>query len=73
MSVKGLFFGLLLGFVKAVPEAFNQWMLFDYPTILITVQLINTLLGLTIFGILLAIIFEKFKVVQNNIKQPAIS
>jgi hypothetical protein len=61
---KGLSFGLMVGFIKAVPEAFNQWMIFDYPTILIVVQLINTLLGLIIFGILLAVIFEKLKVIE---------
>lgn len=63
---KGLSFGLMIGFIKAVPEAFNQWMLFVYPTILIQVQLINTLIGLVIFGILLAVIFEKFKVIEKG-------
>jgi hypothetical protein len=61
---KGVTFGLMVGFIKAVPEAFNQWMIFDYPTILIVVQMINTLLGLTIFGILLAVIFEKLRVIE---------
>jgi hypothetical protein len=61
---KGLFFGLMVGFIKAVPEAFNQWMIFDYPTILIVLQLINTLVGITIFGILLAALFARFKVVE---------
>jgi hypothetical protein len=61
---KGVAFGLMVGFIKAVPEAFNQWMIFDYPTILIVVQLINTLLGLTLFGLLLAVVFEKLKVIE---------
>jgi hypothetical protein len=39
-------------------------MIFDYPTILIVVQLINTLLGLTLFGLLLAVVFEKLKVIE---------
>lgn len=64
---KGLSFGLMIGFIKAVPEAFNQWLIFDYPTILIQVQLINTLIGLAIFGILLAVFFEKFKVIEKGV------
>lgn len=63
---KGLFYGLMLGGVKAVPEAFNQWMIFDYPTELIVVQLVNTLLGLTIFGIVLSAVFGKFKVIEET-------
>lgn len=61
---KGLFFGLMIGFIKAVPEAFNQWMIFEYPNILILLQLINTLVGLIFFGILLGFIFDKFKVIK---------
>ena len=38
---KGLFYGLIIGFIKAVPEAFNQWMLFVYPVPLILMQLVN--------------------------------
>ncbi len=63
---KGLFFGLMLGVIKAVPEAFNQWMLFDYPTVMIVMQLINTLLSLSIFGIVLAVVFERFNVVTRT-------
>jgi hypothetical protein len=62
---KGLFYGLMVGVIKAVPEAFNQWMLFDYPTILIVMQLLNTLLGLTIFGLILAVVFDKLQVIQE--------
>ena len=61
---KGLFYGLMIGFIKAVPEAFNQWMLFVYPVPLILMQLINTLLGLIIFGMLLGFFYDKFKVIQ---------
>ena len=39
-------------------------MIFDYSTILIVVQLINNPLGLTLFGLLLALIFEKLKVIE---------
>jgi hypothetical protein len=63
---RGLFFGLMLSVIKAVPEAFNQWMLFDYPAAMIVMQLINTLLGLTIFGIVLSVIFERFNVVEKT-------
>lgn len=62
---KGLFYGLMVGVIKAVPESFNQWMLFDYPTTLIVTQLINTVLGLSIFGLLLAIIFDKLEVIKE--------
>ena len=41
-------------------------MIFNYPNILIVVQLVNTLLGLTIFGILLAVIFDKFGVIKEE-------
>jgi len=29
--LKGLSFGIIIGFVKAVPEAFNQWIVINYP------------------------------------------
>jgi predicted cobalt transporter CbtA len=61
---KGLFFGLLLGLIKAVPEAFNQWMLFDYPVAMIGLQLVNSLLSLAIFGIALALILKRFKALE---------
>jgi hypothetical protein len=68
---KGLFYGLMLGVVKAVPEAFNQWMLFEYPTILIGLQLLNTLVGLAIFGLALAAIFERAGVFRHVEAAPA--
>lgn len=68
---KGLFYGLMLGVIKAVPEAFNQWMLFEYPTILIVLQLINTLVGLAIFGVVLAAIFERAGVIRRMEMAPA--
>ncbi len=48
-----------------MPEAFNQWMLFDYPTILILTQLLNTMLGLTIFGLILAAVVDKLQVIKE--------
>lgn len=61
--IKGLLFGLGLGLIKAVPEAFNQWMLINYPVPLIFVQLVNTLVTLIIFGALLGFFFHKFGVI----------
>lgn len=62
---KGLFFGLIIGFIKSVPEAFNQFMLFNYPEILILIQMLNTLLGLTIVCVIMAVLFKKFRVVTE--------
>lgn len=64
--IKGLIFGLVLGFIKSIPEAFNQFMVINYPIPLIMVQLINTLLGLTIFGFLLGFLYSKFKVIVEE-------
>lgn len=66
---KGLSFGLLLGIVKVVPEAFNQWMLFNYPAILIETQLVNSFISLLIFSLLMSVIFSKFNVVRIEEKQ----
>jgi len=63
--IKGLVFGLIIGFIKSVPEAFNQFMVINYPIPLIVVQLVNTLLGLTIFGVLLGFFYSKFKVIEE--------
>lgn len=61
---KGLNYGMIVGLIKAVPEAFNQYMLFVYPKILIIIQLINSLLSILIFCLLLSIIFKKANVIQ---------
>lgn len=53
---KGIFFGLMLATLKAVPEAFNQFMIFDYPTIMIVIQLINTSIGMLVIGLALALV-----------------
>ena len=60
---KGLSFGLIIGLIKDVPEAFNQFMMFNYPSVLILVQLVNAILSLIILGIILSLFFNKFKVV----------
>lgn len=60
---KGLVFGLIIGFLRSVPEAFNQFMLVNYPEILILIQLMNTFIGYIIFGLILGIIFDKAKVI----------
>ena len=64
--IKGLYFGIIIGFIKSVPEAFNQWMVIDYPTPLILVQLFNTFISLVIFGALLGFFFSKFKVIIDE-------
>jgi len=64
--IKGLYFGIIIGFIKSVPEAFNQWMVINYPTPLILVQLFNTFVSLVIFGALLGFFFSKFKVITNE-------
>lgn len=61
--VKGISYGVLIGLIKAVPEAFNQFMVLNYPAELILVQLVIAILGLIIFGILLYVFFNKFKVI----------
>jgi len=67
---KGLFYGVMIGVVKAVPEAFNQWMLFNYPNVLIQVQLVNTLISLAILGLITAMVFARFRVIgQPNDKE----
>lgn len=62
---KGVAFGLICAMVKAVPEAFNQWMIIDYPSQLILLQLINTIIGLLLFGFLLGFFFTKFKTIES--------
>jgi len=63
---KGLYFGIIIGLIKSVPEAFNQWMVINYPTPLILIQLFNTFIGILIFGTLLGFFFSKFKVITEN-------
>ena len=63
--IKGISYGIIIGLVKAIPEAFNQFMVFNYPTELILVQLIIAILSILIFGILLSVIFNRFKVIRR--------
>ena len=63
--IKGVIFGVVIGIIKSIPEAFNQWMVINYPVPLVLVQLVNTLLGLTIFGLFLGLFFSKFKVIEE--------
>ena len=64
--IKGLYFGIIIGFIKSVPEAFNQWMVINYPIPLILVQLFNTFISLVIFGVLLGFFYSKFKVITEG-------
>lgn len=61
--IKGLSFGIMVGFLKAVPEAFNQFMNINYPVDLIYIQLFNTFFGLILFGLYLDFIFRKTKTI----------
>lgn len=62
---RGMFFAQLIWLIKAVPEAFNQWMMFKYPGILIVIQLVNSLIGLLLaYGLFMPYVFEKFGVIQ---------
>ena len=56
--IKGLYYGIIIGFIKSVPEAFNQWMVINYPTPLILIQLFNTFISLVIFGALLGFLYS---------------
>jgi len=63
---KGVYFGLIITLIKAVPEAFNQWTLIVYPEELIILQLVNGALGLVIFGVLIATTYDKFLMVNEK-------
>jgi hypothetical protein len=64
---KGLFYGLIIGLLRSIPEAFNQWTLFNYPDILILIQTINTFLGYLVFGVMLGFVFDKAKVITEEV------
>ena len=61
---KGIFFGVMVGLVSSVPEAFNQWMIFDYPNILILIPLVNNIISYILLGLLMTYFFNKFKVLN---------
>lgn len=60
----GLIFSFFIILIKVLPEAFNQWMLFHYPVILILIQLINASIDILLFGFLISILFEKSNAIQ---------
>ncbi|MDH5219180.1 MAG: hypothetical protein OEX19_15860 [Gammaproteobacteria bacterium] len=62
---KGLYFGLMLGIIKAIPDAFNKWTLIVYPNELITLQLINGVIGYVFFGIIVSVLFHQFSVIRT--------
>jgi hypothetical protein len=66
---KGLAFGLMIGVVKAVPEAFYQWAIYKSPAILIETHLANSFISLVVFCVLLSAAFERFKVIMREEKQ----
>ena len=56
--IKGLIFGIAIVCVKAIPEAFNQYMLVRYPVKLIRVQLMNSIVSTLLFGIYTSLIYK---------------
>ena len=62
--LKGFCFGVGLGLLRAVPEAFNQWMLLEYPGPLILMQLLNTFLGYTLQGMCMGPLLAKGRVLE---------
>lgn len=65
---KGVWFGLIISVVKVFPEAFNKWTLVVYPNELIILQFVNGCLGLIIFGVMLAVLFQKMAVISDSNK-----
>lgn len=61
---KGLYFGLILCILKAIPDAFNKWTLIVYPDELIILQLINGVIGYVFFGVVVSMLFCRFGVVR---------
>jgi hypothetical protein len=66
---KGLVFGLLYWSIRTLPEGLDQYLLFNYPAVLILIPIINGFIGSLLFCVLMAIIFEKvgvFKYYSDN-------
>jgi len=64
--VKGLSYGIFICLIKIIPEAFNQYMLLNYPTILILIQMLLNSISIIIFGLLLSFLFNKFKIITDK-------
>lgn len=64
--IKGVNYGVLICLIKIIPEAFNQYMLFNYPTKLIMVQMILNSISIVIFGLLISFLFKKFKIIDDK-------
>jgi len=63
-AIKGLVFGLILWLIKSIPEALDQWLIFVYPVNRIIIQLLHGVISLSIFGVVLATVFNTFKVIE---------
>lgn len=57
--LKGVYFGILIGILRFIPEAFNTWTLVAYPDVLILLRLVLGLVSFTIFGVLVSVILKK--------------
>ena len=67
--LKGVVFGLTMGVIKNVPEAFNQWTLIVYPHEQVLLQLVNGIVGFAIFGLIMALLFNKFGAIESAQKE----
>lgn len=63
---KGLNFGFIISLLSVIPAAFNKWTLIVYPGELIVLQLVNGIIGVTIFGVLAAVVSQKFCINNYN-------
>ena len=58
---KGVFFGLLLWFVSKLPTSYYTWLMYTYPDVLNWIETFNGLIGGIAAGIVLAVVYEKFR------------
>jgi len=61
---KGMWFGLILGIIKVIPNAFNTWTLIVYPNELILIQMVNGVIGFIIFGVIVSTTYDYFNVIK---------
>ncbi len=58
--IQGLFFGITIWFFKNLPEAINNLLLINKPVNYTILELINSFVGLSVSGIILALFFKLF-------------
>jgi len=60
LFLKGILFGVTIWFFKNLPEAVNNFLLINKPMDYTALELINSLIGLSVSGILIARFFSWF-------------